>query len=182
MADLLFNEFAISEWLDQRRRAMVDEIQKASIPRGSIGIADSAVADEYAQRFRVELARIVGEPHAEATNRDNPDPVRFVLKVAGDLDLLRCSSPDFRGRLEGTMRDSELSFVHSFPEFDAAEAKKWIREQMAEVERRLAQFTPAIDAYNDALPQAALAKVVEVKAEVAKRRAFLDALNAKDPD
>lgn len=182
MADLLFNEFAISDWLDQRRRAMVDEIQKASIPRGSIQDADSAVAGEYAQRFRVEMARIVGEPRAEATDPDNPDPVRFVLKVAGDLDLLRCSSPEFRGRLEGTMRDSELSFVHSFPTFDVAEARQWIGERVAEVERRLGRFAPAIDAYNEALPQAALAKVAEVKAELAKRRAFLDALNAKEPD
>jgi hypothetical protein len=180
MTDLLFNEFAISDWLDQRRRAMVAEIQKASVPRGSIQTADGAVAQEYAQKFHVEVARIVGQPRAEG-NPDNPDPVRFVLTVAGDADLLRCSSPEVRGRFEGTMRDNELSFVHSFPEFDAAEAKNWIREQVAEVERRLALFVPAIDAFNDALADAAVAQVAEVRAAVTKRRTFLDDLNAQDP-
>jgi hypothetical protein len=183
MTDLLFNEFPLAEWLGVRKLAMIEAIQKegASIPRGSTQVSESAIAGEYAQRFRVELAKVVGDPRAEA-NPDNPDPVRFVLAVAGDVELLRCTSPDAQGRLEGTIRDSELSFVHSFPAFDAAEAKRWIREQVAEVDRRLAGFVPVIDAYNDALADAALAEVVEVKALVTKRRTFLNDLNAPDAE
>jgi hypothetical protein len=182
---MLFTDVPIAEWLSTHTREMIDAIEKKG-PSGPAWdfqhLDDTAAAEGFAARFRVEPPRIADELRTEPGS-GNPDVFRFALRIIGDPSLLSCSSPDApRERFEGTVRDEHLIFEHAFPDLDATAAKAWIAEQVAEVDRRLAVFAPAIDAYNAGLQAIALAKVQEVKAQVAKRSAFLRDLNTRLPN
>jgi hypothetical protein len=180
----LFTDIPIAEWLSKHTREMVEAIEKKG-PSGPAWdlqhLDDTAVAEEFAAKFRVEPPRIADELRTEPGS-GNSDVFRFALRIIGDPSLLGCSSPDSRERFEGTVRDDSLIFEHAFPELDAKAARAWIAEQVAEVDKRLAVFAPAIDAYNAGLQAVALSKVQEVRAKVARRSAFLKDLNTRLPD